>query len=80
MEHDKLERTQEILEIVAGTIGAGLALYTLWSTFVGSDGAMRVRMTLAKRVESYCQRQAEGWAHLADASRKVYDQSRSVTV
>jgi len=80
MERDRLEQAQQIMEVVAGMIGAGMALYALWGTFAGRDGAVRVRMAMARRAESYCQRQAEGWAHLADASRKVYDQGRSVTV
>lgn len=80
MDNKKLEQAEQVLEIMAGAIGAGLALWSLWSTFAGRDGAVRARMAMAQRAESYCQRQAEGWAHLADASRKVYDQGRSVTV
>lgn len=80
MDSERLNQVQQVMEVIAGVIGAGMALYALWGTFAGRDGAVRVRMAVAQRAESYCQRQAEGWAHLADASRKVYDQGRSVTV
>lgn len=73
------ERREQLLfaaEVVATLIPIILGLRVM----LGDDALHSVRMRLALVSERVCQRQAEGWAHLADASRKVYDQGRSVTV
>lgn len=73
------KRKDTILTCLEVVIYAGIA-WAVWRTMLGDDRLKLARMRFAKHGEAYCQKQAEGWAHLADGCRKVYDQSRSVTV
>lgn len=42
------------------------------------DQERTIKALMWQWVEGYCQRQATGWAHLADASKRAYDKTRLV--
>lgn len=76
MDTDKLDAVSAAI----GTVVSVITIVVVVRTVLGPDRLKLVRMRAALLSEGMCQRQAEGWAHMADACRKAYDQSRSVTV
>lgn len=57
---------------------AGLSAYLILR--IAFAGKPVVRMRLANLSENFCEKQARGWANLADKARTSYERARDVTV
>lgn len=78
-----IQRKSNATDIAYTIISAVLGVATVYITLrviIGPDGTRTVNMRIAKSVEEFAQRQAEGWAHIADKAAKFYNKSRNVTV
>lgn len=74
------KRTQEIAIYTTELVLSAVATYVVYAVVSNPDGRNMWRMLLSARVERFAQRQAEGWAHVADAAKHSYDAARRVAV
>lgn len=78
-----IKRKASVNDIVYTAISAALGVATIYimlRVIIGPDGTRTVNMRIAKFTEEFAQKQAEGWAHVADKAARFYNKSRNVTV
>lgn len=74
------DRSRDTLLFAVETV-ATVAFMAIVIKVVMNPNAMKTAQLRAVRfAESRCQRQAETWAHLADAAHRAYEKGKSVTV
>ena len=75
-----MNKSREAILLTAEVAATVATVYMVWRVMAGPNAAKTLNLKMTKSAENFCQKQAEGWAHLADSCSKAYNAARNVTV